>query len=85
MRLLAVVFVLLTAVYGSGASNALAFSPDDPQDEPSWDVQDEPMDDPMDDPAYDDPYPGTFDDEGEMDDDQPEYPDDSPAEEDLRY
>jgi hypothetical protein len=93
MRLLAVVLVLLTAVYGIGASSALAVSPDDTQEEQNWDVPEEPMDEPMEEPMdepmeapdYDAPYPGSFDDEDEINSDPPEYPDDPPPEDDIRY
>jgi hypothetical protein len=83
MRVLAVVFMMLTAVYGIRPTSALAVSPDDNPDEAAWDVEDEPMDEPLDAPDYEATYPGSYDDD-ELSGEAPDYPDDPPAEDDIR-
>jgi hypothetical protein len=83
MRSLAVVFAVLTALYGVGVSRALAASSSDTEQEQSWDIPDDPLDEQMEAPDYDAPYPGSYDDD-EMNSDDPAYPDEAPVDDDIR-
>lgn len=83
MRTLAVVFAMLTALYGIGVPRALAASSSDTEQEQNWDVPDDPQDQQMEAPDYDATYPGSYDDD-EMNSDQPDSPsDEAPPDDDI--